>query len=51
MDAQHSCQGCFERIAKMEFASNKEQNEMRYPMFREVAQDIEDTEKTERGVR
>ena len=27
--------------------SDKEQNEMRYPMFREVVQDIEDAEKTE----
>jgi hypothetical protein len=46
-DVQHSCQGWFERIAKKEFAPDKKQNEMRYPMFREVVQDIEDAEKTE----
>ena len=46
-DVQHSRQGCFERIPKTEFASDKEQNEMGYPMFREVVQDIEDAEKTE----
>ena len=47
MIVQHSCQWCFERIAKKEFASDKEQDEMRYLMFREVVQDIEDSEKTE----
>ena len=44
---QHICQGCFERIAKKEFTSEKEHREMRYPMFIEVAQDTEDTGKTE----
>ena len=34
-------------IAVKLVSSNKEQNVMRYPMFREVVQDIEDAEKTE----
>ena len=46
-EVQHSCQECFERISKREFASEEERDKMEYPMFREVTQDIQDPEKTE----
>ena len=46
-EVQHSCQECFERISRKEFASEEEQIKMKYPMFREVTQDIQDPGKTE----
>ena len=46
-EVQHSCQECFERISRKEFTSEEEQIKMKYPMFREVTQDIQDPGKTE----